>query len=68
MNPHQGQTRSESLDVYDYEHLGVFCQGGWLVGSDGLLGPRPWIEPDPTAVRAPSPNHWTTREPPGSLS
>ena len=28
----------------------------------GILVPRPGIEPRPSAVRAQSPNHWTTRE------
>ena len=28
----------------------------------GILVPPPGIEPRPTAVKAPSPNHWTTRE------
>ena len=28
----------------------------------GILVPRPGIEPGPTAVKAPRPNHWTTRE------
>ena len=28
----------------------------------GILVPRPGIEPGATAVRAPSPNHWTARE------
>ena len=28
----------------------------------GILLPRPGIEPQPSAVKAWSPNHWTTRE------
>ena len=28
----------------------------------GILVPRPGIESKPLAVKAPSPNHWTTRE------
>ena len=28
----------------------------------GILVPRPGIEPGPSAVKAPSPNHWTARE------
>ena len=28
----------------------------------GNLVPRPGAKPRPTAVKAPSPNHWTTRE------
>ena len=28
----------------------------------GILVPRPGIEPGPSAVKAPCPNHWTTRE------
>ena len=28
----------------------------------GILVPRPGIEPKPSAVRSPSPNHWTARE------
>ena len=31
----------------------------------GILVPRPGIEPAPLAVKARSPNHWTTREVPG---
>ena len=31
----------------------------------GILVPQPGIEPGPTAVKAPSPNHWTTRDLPG---
>ena len=27
-----------------------------------ILVPQPGIEPGPLAVKAPSPNHWTTRE------
>ena len=29
-----------------------------------ILVPRPEIEPRPSAVKAPSPNHWTAREVP----
>ena len=32
----------------------------------GILAPQPGIEPGPLAVRARSPNHWTTREFPDS--
>ena len=28
----------------------------------GILVPWPWIEPGSLTVKAPSPNHWTTRE------
>ena len=28
----------------------------------GILVPQPGIEPGPSAVKAPSPNHWTARE------
>ena len=31
----------------------------------GILVPRPGIEPTPSAVKAPSPNHWTARDIPG---
>ena len=31
----------------------------------GILILQPGIEPEATAVKAPSPNHWTTRELPG---
>ena len=31
----------------------------------GILVPGPGIEPGPSTVRAPSPNHWTAREVPG---
>ena len=34
----------------------------------GILAPRPGIEPGPWAVKAWSPNHWTTREFPRSAS
>ena len=30
--------------------------------AHGFLVPKPKIEPRPLAVKAPSPNHWTTRE------
>ena len=30
----------------------------------GILAPRPGMEPEPPAVEARSPNHWTTREVP----
>ena len=33
--------------------------------ASGILVPQPGIEPRPSAVRAWSPNHWTTREFPG---
>ena len=33
----------------------------------GILVPEPGIEPGPTAVKAPSPNHWTAKEFPGDL-
>ena len=28
----------------------------------GILVPRPGVEPKTSAVKAPSPNHWTARE------
>ena len=37
-----------------------------LCDACGILVPRPWIEPVPSAMRARSPNHWTTREVPHS--
>ena len=33
----------------------------------GILVPGPGIEPAPSAVKAQSPNHWTTREFPETL-
>ena len=33
----------------------------------GILVPRPGIEPRPSAVKAPSPNHWTAGEFPVSF-
>ena len=36
--------------------------------AGGILVPRPWIEPVPSAVEVLSLNHWTVREvPPSSL-
>ena len=38
----------------------VSCWGeGWVCGT---FVPQPEIEPGPSAVKAQSPNHWTTRE------
>ena len=36
--------------------------------ASGILVPRPGIEPQPSAVKALSPNRWTTREFPFHLS
>ena len=33
----------------------------------GVLVSQPGMEPEPLAVRMPSPNHWTTREVPQTL-
>ena len=33
----------------------------------GILVPRPGIEPGAMAVKAPNPNHWTTREVPKDI-
>ena len=33
----------------------------------GILVPRPGMEPGPSAVKAPTPNHWTTRELPNNF-
>ena len=40
--------------------LFVFCFFGCVAG--GILIPQPGMEPRPSAVKARSPNHWTTRE------
>ena len=34
----------------------------WPLLACGISAPRPGIEPGPSAVKAPSPNHWTARE------
>ena len=34
----------------------------WPLMAWGMLVPRPGIESGPSAVKAPSPNHWTTKE------
>ena len=40
----------------------------WLAACGcGILVPQPGIEPRPSAVRAQSPNYWTTRELPIKL-
>ena len=40
-----------------------FGHATWLVTSQFLYQ---GLEPEPTAVRVPSPNHWMARELPGS--
>ena len=47
-----------------YLILDFFFFFGHATEFEGILVPRPGIEPQPTAVKAHSPNHCTTREPP----
>ena len=50
------------LFIYLSIHLGHAVQ----LEACGILVPRSWFEPWPSAVKARRPNHWTTREvPPG---
>ena len=45
--------------------LVIFCFVsffGWAATTCGILAPTPEIEPEPRAVKAQSPNHWTARE------
>ena len=53
-------------DLESQKLLNVFF-GGEGHTTCGILVPQPGIEPAPTAVKAPSPNHWTAREFPKNI-
>ena len=40
----------------------IFCFGHAARLAGSILFPQLGIEPRPSAVKVPSPNHWTTRE------
>ena len=47
---------------FDKINLSLFFFFWPHLASCGMLVPQPGIEPGATAVKAPSTNHWTTRE------
>ena len=52
-----------SLSFFCFCFFVLFCFVFWLRrAACGTLVPWPGVEPGPMAVKAPSPNHWTTRE------
>ena len=59
-----GRPPPHCLSLTDVNHL-LFS---WPhCAACGILVPRPGIEPGPPAVKAPRPNHWTSREVPETI-
>ena len=59
---------TESLNFFFFISLSFFLVGGLCGFTYGILVLWPGMEPVASAVKALSPNHWTTREFPTSLS
>ena len=57
---YQGLPRPTEFLIYDKIGFLFFVFFG--CGACGILVPQPGIKPGPSAVKAQSPNHWTTRE------
>ena len=71
--PHQTPPPTPGVGTHSFgeslmEKASFFKKFGRTLQLVGILVPWPGIEPGPLAVEAQSPNHWTTREFPGSHS
>ena len=64
--PIEENLAEKAKELYDcWSVKSFFLFFFWLShAACGILVPRPGIEPGVVAVKAPSPNHWTTREVP----
>ena len=61
-------SNKQHLNLRGQTHKGGLSFFFWLcLPACGILVPQPGIEPGPSAVRAQSSNHWTTREFPKGL-